>query len=57
MANDDKSTGIGIAAGVLGALAALGGIAAAASGGKKPPLRGARPGRPGGLKKPCGCGR
>ena len=57
MANGDKSTGIGIAAGVLGALAAIGGIAAAASSGKKAPLCGARPGRPGGLKKPCGCGR
>lgn len=56
MANDNKPSGIGIAAGVLGALAALGGIAAAASSGKKSPggLRGARPVR---LKKPCGCGR
>lgn len=60
MANDSsKPSGIGIAAGVLGALAALGGIAAAASagGGKKSAggLRGAR--GPVRLKKPCGCGR
>lgn len=53
--NDNKPSGIGIAAGVLGALAAIGGIAAAASSGKqKTPLRGARPVR---IKKPCGCGR
>lgn len=54
MANEKSTSGIGIAAGVLGALAAIGGIAAAATSGKKAPLRGARPVR---LKKPCGCGR
>jgi len=50
----NKPSGVGIAAGVLGALAAIGGIAVAASG-KKTALRGAP--RPIRLKKPCGCGR
>jgi hypothetical protein len=55
-ANDNKPSGFGIAAGVLGALAVIGGVAAAASGGsKKPGLRGSRPMIR--VKKPCGCGR
>jgi hypothetical protein len=53
--NDNKPNGLGIAAGVLGVLGAIG-VAMAASGGSKKPsgLRGARPFK---LKKPCGCGR
>jgi hypothetical protein len=55
---NNKPSGMGIAAGVLGALAAIGGIAVAASssGSKRPPLRGATR-TPLRLKKPCGCGR
>ncbi len=57
MNDGSKPSGVGIAAGVLGALAAIGGIAVAASssGNKRPALRGAP--RPIRLKKPCGCGR
>jgi hypothetical protein len=53
--NDNKPSGFGIAAGVLGALAVIGGVAAAASGGSKKNLRGSRPAIR--IKKPCGCGR
>jgi hypothetical protein len=56
-----QKSNVGTIAAVLGGLAAVGGIAAAAfSGGKsKAPLKGARPGLKlgGGGKKPCGCGR
>ncbi len=54
--NDNKPSGLGIAAGVLGVLGAIGVAVAASGSGKKPQLRGGLRGsvrRP----KPCGCGR
>ena len=51
--NDNKPSGVGIAVGVLGALAAVGAAVAASK--PKPSLRGVRPSIR--IKKPCGCGR
>jgi hypothetical protein len=55
MNSNNKPSGLGIAAGVLGALAVIGGVAAASGGSKKLQFRGGvrRPL----VKKPCGCGR
>jgi len=55
MDSNNKPSGTGVAVGVLGALAVIGGIAAAASGSKKSNLRGGA--RRPLVKKPCGCGR
>lgn len=56
---DQPKSNVGLWAAVIGGVAAVGGIAAAAAlGGKKPAtgLRGAAPKRRF-VKKPCGCGR
>jgi hypothetical protein len=52
------SKGVGLAAAILGGLAAIGGVTAAVVAGRKPsrPM-GRPPARPPVTKKPCGCGR
>lgn len=57
--SDKPNSGLGIMAGVLGVLGAVGvAVAASNSSSKRPQLRGGLRGARGvGPKKPCGCGR
>lgn len=58
MSYNKPSSGLGIMAGVLGVLGAVGvAVAASNSGPKRPQLRGGFRGARPGMKKPCGCGR